>query len=493
MDERIRCCALMDYRYRSREPLSDRIVSSLVFFFVILQPLLDIASYFSIVKGFPNISLAVRTLLLGSIAVLSIIAAQKKWHVWLFYGVIALFWAVHMLTCYQSGYRDPVSDLTYFIKIVQIPIYTFGFFLFFCRYPNCGVSFQLGVTVNIYIISLSIILAAVTNTMSHTYWYTQRGILGWFYSGNAQSAILAAMLPIALVYTQKISRCFFGVTALLGFGNLFLIGTRVAYGSIFIIAFGMAAAFLWSWAKKKKGRWWKSLLLVLAVLVLCAGGYTISPMYQSREEHKQYMEEKEANQEQQIIEYPGDDPYAAYRELYQTYCKELVDTFGLENTLKQYDYSTDIQVISDARLKKRNFAQMQWERKSNATHWMGYEYETFMAGNTSMEPENDFHVIFYLYGYVGLGLFFCFLLGIVGWGIKRLWSRQAKWSNTLWACMLSGALMLGSSLLAGHTLVRPNVSVYLSLILALGMYLLKETGKKRLDAEYPEEGKHFAD
>ena len=84
-----------------------------------------------------------------------------------------------------------------------------------------------------------------------------------------------------------------------------------------------------------------------------------------------YMEEKEENNQQQIIEYPGNDPYAAYRELYQTYCKELVDTFGLENTLKQYDYSTDIQVISNARLKKRIFAQMQWERKPETMHWVG--------------------------------------------------------------------------------------------------------------------------
>ena len=483
----------MDYRYRSREPLSDRIVCSLVFVFVILQPLLDIVSFFSIIKGFPNISLLIRTVLLGSVAVLSVVIVEKKRYVWFFYGTVILFWAVHVLVCYQAGYRDPLADIFYFVRVVQVPIYIFAFFLFFRRYPQCGVSFQLGVTVNIYIISLSILLAMITNTMSHTYWYTQKGVLGWFYSGNAQSAILAAMLPIALMYTQKINRWFFGVTALLGFANLFLIGTRVAYGSIFIIAFGMIAAFLWSWTKKRKGRLWKSLLLVLAVLILCAGGYTISPMYQSREEHKQYMEEKEENNQQQIIEYPGNDPYAAYRELYQTYCKELVDTFGLENTLKQYDYSTDIQVISNARLKKRIFAQMQWERKPETMHWVGYEYNTFTAGNSDMEPENDFHVIFYLYGYVGFGLFFGFLLGIAGWGIKQLWSRRAKWSNTLWACVLSSALLMGSSLLAGHTLVRPNVSVYLSLILALGMYLLKETGKKRLDAEYPEEGKHFAD
>ena len=76
----------MDYRYRSREPLSDRIVCSLVFVFVILQPLLDIVSYFSIIKGFPNISLLIRTVLLGSVAVLSVVIVEKKRYVWFFYG-----------------------------------------------------------------------------------------------------------------------------------------------------------------------------------------------------------------------------------------------------------------------------------------------------------------------------------------------------------------------------------------------------------------------
>ena len=138
MYKRRGCCGLMDYRYRSREPLSDRIVCSLVFVFVILQPLLDIVSYFSIIKGFPNISLLIRTVLLGSVAVLSIVMVEKKRYVWFFYGTIILFWAVHVLVCYQSGYRDPLSDIFYFVRVVQVPIYIFAFFLFFRRYPQCG-------------------------------------------------------------------------------------------------------------------------------------------------------------------------------------------------------------------------------------------------------------------------------------------------------------------------------------------------------------------
>lgn len=479
------------YRYRSIEPVKDRIAAALVLAFVVLQPLLDIAAYFSIVGNLPNISFYARTLLLAVIAVLSVVSAKKKWHAALFYGVIAVYWTIHMLVSFDVGYRDPIADFSYFIKVIQMPVYAFAFLQFFRNSPKCGVSFQLGVTVNIYIISASLALAAVTGTMSPTYWYTQKGFLGWFYSGNAQSAILAAMLPIALVYTQKISRVLFAVTALLGFGNLFLIGTRMAYFSILAIAIAMSAVFLFHWAKRKKGRWIKGSLLLLAILTLCAGGYTLSPMYQSRSQHEQYIEEKNQQEQPPENEIEITDELSPYRELYQKYCAELVDTFGLENTLRQYEYSTDIQVIADARLKKRNFAAMQWEKKTAAVQYVGYEYHNFLSGETSMEPENDFHVIFYLYGYMGLGLLFLFLLGILLWGLKRLLRDRARWSATLWGCLISGALLMGSSLLAGHTLVRPNVSVYLSLLIAFGVFLLEEKGKKRADAEYPEEGKHF--
>lgn len=475
------------YRYRSKGLEKERVIAGLVFLFVILQPLLDMAAYFSIVGGLPNVSFAVRTVLLAAIAVFSVVVSRKKWHAVVFYGIIAAYWAAHMTVCFEAGYRDPASDLSYFIKVIQLPVYAFAFLQFFRRYPKCGSAFQLGATVNIYIISLSLLLAAVTNTMSHTYWYTQKGVLGWFYSGNAQSAILAAILPVALIYTMKRGKLFFGITALLGFANLYLIGTRVAYFSIFIIATGMSAAFLFGWAGRKKGRWIKGTLFLLAILVVCAGGYTLSPMYQSRFQHEQYTEEKIQKEEEETAE-EITDQYTPYRELYQMYCRELVDTFGLESTLKQYDYTTDVSIVSDVRLKKRTFAAMQWERKTSITHLFGYEYQTLMDGQTSMEPENDLHVLFYLYGYVGMGLCFLSMLCLVVWAVKRLIYNRVPWSVTLWGCLISGVLLMGSSLFAGHTLVRPNVSVYLSLILALSLALLGQRGK----AGTLEEGRHFA-
>lgn len=487
INRKLRCCGLSHYRYRSKEIEKEPLTAGFVFvfLFVILQPLLDIGSYFSIVGGVPNISFSVRTILLAVIGVSSVIVSLKKWHAVAFYGMIAVYWAAHMLVCLDAGYRDPVSDASYFIKVIQLPVYAFAFLQFFRRNPRCGDAFQLGATINIYIISLSLLLAAATNTMSHTYWYTQKGFLGWFYSGNAQSAILAALLPVALVYTMKRGKLFFGVTALLGFMNLFLIGTRVAYFSIFIIAIGMSAVFLFGWARRKKGRWIKGFLFLLAVLAVCAGGYTLSPMYQSRAQHERYTEEKthREEEEQQIT-----DQYTPYRELYQKYCAELVDTFGLESTLQQYDYTTEVSILSDVRLKKRTFAAMQWERKPRITHLFGYEYQTLMAGETSMEPENDFHVLFYLYGYVGMGLSLLSVLSLLVWAVKRLVYNRVSWSVSLWGNLLSGSLLLGSSFFAGHTLVRPNVSVYFSFILALSLALLGQKGK----AGTPDEGKHFA-
>lgn len=105
-----------------------------------------------------------------------------------------------------------------------------------------------------------------------------------------------------------------------------------------------------------------------------------------------------------------------------------------------------------------------------------------------MEPENDFHVLFYLYGYVGMGLSLLSVLSLLAWAVKRLVYNRVSWSVALWGNLLSGSLLLGSSFFAGHTLVRPNVSVYFSFILALSLALLGQKGK----AGTPDEGKHFA-
>ena len=87
----------------------------------------------------------------------------------------------------------------------------------------------------------------------------------------------------------------------------------------------------------------------------------------------------------------------------------------------------------------------------------------------SYDMENDWHAIFYYYGYVGFALYVCFVLYFLLLVLKKLLTSGLKSCLTLESCflMLTLALIVGLAHFSGATLRRPNVSIWFSLVLAL--------------------------
>ena len=87
----------------------------------------------------------------------------------------------------------------------------------------------------------------------------------------------------------------------------------------------------------------------------------------------------------------------------------------------------------------------------------------------SYDMENDWHAIFYYYGYFGFALYVCFVLYFLMLVLKKLRKSGLKSCLTLesFFLMLTLALIIGLAHFSGATLRRPNVSIWFSLVLAL--------------------------
>ena len=151
-----------------------------------------------------------------------------------------------------------------------------------------------------------------------------------------------------------------------------------------------------------------------------------------------------------------------------TLLSDLIDEFGLEAVMEQYNYATDPQTLYNSRVKKLTAMEMVWQDQDFLTRLVGFEYARCHVGNHIYDPENDFPALLYYYGYVGVGLYGGFALYFVLICLKGLfrdWRRVLCVEFGVPAMML--ALMLGGAQFSGQVLRKPSVTVYGSVAAAL--------------------------
>ena len=117
---------------------------------------------------------------------------------------------------------------------------------------------------------------------------------------------------------------------------------------------------------------------------------------------------------------------------------------------------------------------MLMEELPHLSRFFGIELSRMTYNDFNYDAENDFHGIYFLYGYAGLGMMLLFLAYFV-WQIIRSLIRDFKGTFTLEAGAIGMAFLL-AMVYAYHTagiLRRPNASFYLSVILAYVYYLVR--------------------
>ena len=447
---------------------------STIFMFVLIaiQPLLDVLSYFCVEAGNTSITTALRMLMFAAVVVYAFVIAERKKPYIIMAGVLGAFWICHMVACFSEGYISLFSDMANYIRFIQIPVLALCFITLFKAKDKVIATFGPACALNMATISLVVILSIATGNIHYTYDIDKLGWLGWFSVGNAQSMIVSFIGVVTMYWAYTVKRRWvFPLAMAVVNANLFTLGTKVAYFTIFIIVIG----YLFGLVITKSKRWECYLALIL-IAAISATLYPYSIMVRRNISHDQAFEGKDEiiedildnNHTEDINEIKINGIYLnTYVDIYEPYCGEMIDTFGVERVLEKYNYTISADDLAKQRLKKQIYAELCWEDSNFLTHLFGYEYETLIGEKEIYDLENDFPSVFYYYGYVGFAMF-CLFLAYFALLILVALIKRFKDALTMETIMLglSFVLLLGTAQLSGNVLRRPNVSIYLSLTLA---------------------------
>ncbi len=463
-----------------------------LFLLIVLQPFLDMIAYFQYDSAVGTMAgyLRLVILLLVPFAVLN---KKRKLSFVILMGIIGLYCVLHMAGCYLNGYQNIVADLSYMMKVVQMPILGISF-CYILNEEAYREQIVRGFVVNYIVIVISMVVAHLSGTALYTYNDYKIGYLGWFGNANSQSIILISISTFVIYYAVK-KKSKVGVPlAMIGVAIVLLSnGTKAGYLALLGIYAGLTAFYAFDWFMAEKGkRKLQPVMIAFSVILIVTSvlAYPITPRYamdiysygKREEENKVIEEEKEkiSTTEKGDVLTLDDilaDPKLK-QELIEIYeedlNQDLVEKFGVERVLAEYGWAPGAYELADVRLQKRINAKLVWEESNFITHLFGVEF-------TEMEDydlENDYPAIFYYYGYVGFGLYMIFLAYFLVLIIKVL-CKRFKEAFCLFNFMLAltYVLQLGLAQFSGAILRRPNASIYLALVVAMIYYQCKKIEK----------------
>ena len=461
-----------------------------LFTLIVVQPLLDILAYFQYDSAIGTAAGYIRLLIMLLLPLYVLIKKRKKSFVALM-AIIGIYCMAHVCTCYYNGYLNIFSDVSYILKVIQMPILGISFCYILDRevYREQIVK---GFVVNYIVICISMVIAHLTGTGVYTYNDYKIGYMGWFANANAQSIILISMAPFLIYFAIKKKNKLGILLSMIGVTSVLLLnGTKAGYLAIFGMFFGFIIFYLIDWFMAEKGkRIIQPAMIMTSVVIIIVSVliYPITPRYAmdtyangKRDEENIELQSKKDNissNNELSLEEINTNPELRQQlvEIYKdSLNKDLVERFGAEKILAEYGWMPDSYTLADVRLQKRINAKLIWNESNLVTKLFGIEF-------TEMENydlENDYPAIFYYYGYVGFGLYMMFLVYFFGLIIKTI-IRYFKDSYFFFNFVLGIAyiLQLGLAQFSGAILRRPNASIYMALVVGLIFYQCKKIEKR---------------
>lgn len=459
----------------------------LLFILFALQPVLDVISFWTERLGMSTMpALLLRMLVLVCTGLAGLILAENRKPYWYLAAICGIFFLLHAIACFAAGYISPFADLTNYIRVIQIPLFTLCMITFMKTDSRAFRWMGVGIVLAFGIITAVVFISVITNTNPYTYTDVNMGALGWFSTTNSQSAIVSMVTPILIGMAYRSKRPWiFILTVGLTCVQLFFLGTRLAYMAIFVSLFGMiVVSFICGYASK-----WKYAVLIAAAL-LCLLFVKQSPMYCHQSMYAQSMEEKQSDLNSMSSErgttVTKEDVEEAeeentnlplLRSMNQIYCyyrSNLVQRFGVERVMERCNFSSDVSQMTGARKTKIIFCSLLLEEMPFTSRLFGMERDAMIYKGNNYDVENDFHGIYFLYGIVGLILFLLFLLYFVYlilWALVK--NIQKYFTMEAGAYGMAFLLALVNAYNTAGILRRPNASFYLSVILAVIYYLVK--------------------
>lgn len=470
---------------------------------LLIQPVMDVISFW--LQRFDLSTaptLVLRMGILGITILYGFLVSDRKQVYYIAAAVCVAIAAGHVYACLQlpDGYVSPMQDLTNYVRVVQMPLLAICLITFLRQNEETFAAIQRSLTGVLLMILAVEILCMVTNTDYGTY-TDGIGTIGWFSNTNSQSNNLCILVPISLAWQlvqEKRNMPLFWVTAMLSFAALYFFGTRLAYLGIYATCIGLSfTIFL------VRRRDWKIATALLGIAILATALMTYSPMVEHMRVNGGIQNERQGYINMQIGDdleevkaliqkVPGNSGNSSSSEekgmteeerqqliedltpVYEHYVSDFVEIFGAEKTMEMFNYSIDVHDFSAIRPKKLMFAQMLMNDSPVSSQIFGLNLARFTVGENIYDVENDFHGLYYLYGWVGLGAYLLFLAYFVYLIIWALIKNARKYYTPEAAAYGIAFLMcLAHAYNTAGVIRRPNASIYLSVILGVFYYLVR--------------------
>lgn len=465
----------------------DNLLPKIVLVIFALQPLMDIISFWQDELGRSNtLTLLLRLAVLFAVGLLGFALSHRK-RVYIIAAIIcAALFAGHMYACHIKGYIDVVTDVTNFVRVVQMPLFAVSFITFIKRNNDCFDAVKRGLVLNFIIISAAVALSLITGTCRPTYNLSHLGVLGWFSTSNAQSAIMSMLTPIVVWLAYESKRYWLMIAAVaVSYSQLFFLGTRLAFLAICATTVGLTFVLLIN-----RRADWKKVVIMFLGLALCIGLVKYGPMYRNQQVYSRVMDWKQDDADvmmNSVLDDMGidlekvdwdslseEETINILTPIYEFYSTDLCQRFGTENVIREYNFTHHVTDITNTRTHKITYCELLFKEHPSISRWFGMELERMLWCGTNYDVENDFHGVYFLYGAIGLGLMIAFLAYFVVIILAALKKDFRKYFTVeAGAFGISLCLALFNAYNTAGVLRRPNSSFYLSVLLASVYFLVK--------------------
>lgn len=377
----------------------------LVTLFIILQPLLDVLTYFSNSKFEISVGLILRGgFLLYCIIYLLFFDQKNKTINYIFFSMMILYLgAFFLINCLNLSIF--VYKLKFIFKLLFFPITL----LFLIKFYNGNI--KKNIVLCGAMIGLLMLAAQIFGNAIPSYESAKLGNSGWFFSANELSSMCAIIIPIVFEsFINKRNKFCFIVFILLSFCML-LIGTKTAYLSIGL-TLGM---FILYYLVKKIIFKEPCVKQILITFVLLCTFCLITPLTYT---HKNIYIQESNNISDLVLN--GRDKI-------------------LEENIKKVDTNNQVtSIFMGAKLNSKN----------------NYEFE------------RDFYTMYYNFGLFGIIIFFSIpIYYVIKNLIDRLKNKNIVLTSVQYGAIVGLLMALGISYIAGHTLMAPAVSIYIALLI----------------------------
>lgn len=491
--------------------------------FIIMQPLLDVLSYFQAKNIGSSFTWIIRILCLVLIGLYSFYKSKDKKQLILYCLPFILFYIIHILNLYRIGNLSIFQDTRYFVTVFQMPILTI---MLIDLYKNKLIDInqiKKGVIISFLIIFFSLVLSYITDSYEHTYrtiYGNLYGLSGWASSANTHAMILAILCPLYLyVIIEKKSLILNILSFCMVFVTLYFNGTKSCYLALISIGIVFSYIFLTNIKKNKINKF--SLLISLLFLCLSILLYEDSATYRRANDKKDNIyktenqikdnassstttkpstdsendltltkpnnsnvkpsENKSNNSSTSTLENKKINKNSTYEIICEeSFCansdflilkssylyRKLMLIHSPKLVYEELKGMINYETISDNRLVKKTNAKIYFNNSDSITRLFGIGYSIVEKDNLNLE--NDLSAIFYYYGYFGLVLYLSFVINfIILILITRKLDLKIIYDKNLILLTFIICLAIVGGEYSGAFLRKPNASIYLTLTLIL--------------------------